>query len=144
MTSYKIKDERSRALSTSIYLKVAPNVENTEVFKKGWNFAHRTYFASCIMKKHSFSITVDKTKRTTFFPYFYHEIIFYSADLFDCAVNFKLYLNIFIFLNISIYLQTQIKHQKSNIWIKKQPLNSGSGVQRVKCQGCNFHSCFIL
>ena len=43
------------------------------------------YFTSCIMKKHSFLLW---TKETAFFPYFYHEIIFYSAELFDCAVNY--------------------------------------------------------
>ena len=80
------------------YFKVAPRVEKTEVFRKGWNFANRTYFASCIMKKHYFLLW---TKETAFFPYFYHGIIFYSAELFDCAVNFKFYLNIFIFLNIN-------------------------------------------
>ena len=41
------------------------------------------------------------TKETAIFPYFYYEIIFYSAELFDCAVNFKFYLNIFKFLNIN-------------------------------------------
>ena len=43
------------------------------------------YFTSCIMKKHSFLLW---TKETAFFPYFYHEIIFYSTELFDCAVNY--------------------------------------------------------
>ena len=81
-----------------IFIKVAPRAEKTEVFRKGWNFANRTYFASCIMRKHYFLLW---TKETAFFPYFYHGIIFYSAELFDCAVNFKFYLNIFIFLNIN-------------------------------------------
>ena len=40
-------------------------------------------------------------KEAAFFPYFYHETIFYIADLFDCTANFKFYLNIFIFLNIN-------------------------------------------
>ena len=95
-------------------------------------------FASCIMRKHF----LLWTKETAFFGYFYHGIIFYSAELFDCAVNFKFYLNIFIFLNM-----TQIKHQKSNIWIKKQPLTSGSVVQRgfgSKVSGLQFHRCFML
>ena len=55
-------------------------------------------------------------KKTTFFTYFYHGIIFHSAELFDCAVNFKFYL--------------QIKHQRSNILIKKQPLILGSVVRK--------------
>ena len=41
------------------------------------------------------------TKETAFFPYFYHEIIFYSTERFDCAVNFKFYLNFFTFFNIN-------------------------------------------
>ena len=74
------------------------------------------------MRKHYFLLWM---KETAFFLYFYHGIIFYSAELFGCAVNFKFYLNILIFLNIR-----QIKHQRSNIWIKKQPLILGSVVQR--------------
>ena len=31
-------------------VEVAPGVEKTELFKKGWNFANRTYFTSCAMK----------------------------------------------------------------------------------------------
>ena len=62
------------------------------VFKKDRQFANPTYFASCITKKHYFLIW---TKKTAFFPYFYCEIFFYSAELFDGAINFKFYLNIF-------------------------------------------------
>ena len=90
--------EIMRSSASSLFLQVAPRVEKTEVFSKGWNFASPTYFASCIMRKHYFLLW---TKETAFFPYFYHGIIFYSAELFDCAVNFKFYLNIFIFLNIN-------------------------------------------
>ena len=96
-------------------------------------------FASCIMRKHF----LLWTKETAFFGYFYNEIIFYSAELFDCAVNFKFYLNIFIFLNI-----TQIKHQKSNIWIKKQPLQDQLFKEflEVRCHVCNFTGvlCFMV
>ena len=80
--------------NTAKRLKVAPRAEKTEVFRKGWNFANRTHFAGCIMKKHYFLLW---TKKTAFFPYFYHGVVFYSAELFDCAVNFKFYTNIFIF-----------------------------------------------
>ena len=65
-------------------------------------------------------------RNSVFFPYFYHGNIFYSAELFECAVNFKFYLNIFIFLNI----HTNQTSKESNIWIKRQPLISGSAVQR--------------
>ena len=78
--------------------KVAPRVEKTVVFRKDWNFENWTYFASCVMRKHYFLLCM---KKTAFFPYFYHGVIFYSTELFDCAVNFKFYLNIFIFLNIN-------------------------------------------
>ena len=73
-------------------IKVAPRVVKTGAFKKVWNFENRAYFASCITKKHYFLLW---TKEMAFFPYFYHEIIFYSAELSDCAVNFKFYLNVF-------------------------------------------------
>ena len=79
-----------------MFLKVAPEVEKTEVFRKGWNFENQTYFVSCIMRKHYF---LSQTKEKVFFPYFFH--ILYSFELFDCAVNFKFYLNIFIFLNMN-------------------------------------------
>ena len=79
-------------------------------------------------------------KKQRFFHIFTNEIIFYSAELLICAVNFKFYLNIFIFLNV-----TQIKHQRSNIWINKQPLISGSSIQRgfiSKVSGLQFRKCF--
>ena len=65
--------------------KVAPRVEKTEVFKKGWNFA--SCFAACIIKKGFFLLLWRK--ETAFFLHFHHEIIFYSAELFECAFNFK-------------------------------------------------------
>ena len=74
-------------------VKVATRVEKTDVFRKGWIFANRTYFASCMIRKYY--------NQRFFFPYFYHGIIFYSAELFYCTVNFKFYSNIFIFLNIN-------------------------------------------
>ena len=108
-------------------IKVAPRVEKTEVFRKSWNFANRTYFASCIMRKHYFLLW---TKETAFFPYFYHGIIFYSAELFDCVVNFKLYLNIFMSLNIN-----------ANQTSKEQYLSNEAaayfGISRTK-RFCNF------
>ena len=59
-------------------LKVAPTVEKTDVFRKGWNFPNRTFFASSIMRKHYFLLW---TKETAFFPNIYHGIIFYSVEL---------------------------------------------------------------
>ena len=57
-------------------IKVAPRIEKTEVFRKGRNCANRTYFASCMMRKHLFLLW---TKETAFFLYFYHGIILYSS-----------------------------------------------------------------
>ena len=105
-----------------VFFKIHLKVEKTEIFREDWKFANWTYFASCVMRKRYFLLWI---KETAFFPYFYYGIIFYSTELFDCAVNFKFYLNIFIFLNI-----TQIKHQRSNLWIKKEPLITGSAVER--------------
>ena len=39
-------------------------------------------------------------KKMCFFSCLHHEIIFYSAELFDSAFNFKLSWNIFMFLNV--------------------------------------------
>ena len=66
------------------FIKVAPTVEKTGVFKKGWNFASWTCFASCIIEKTLFSI-IDK--RNSIFSYY--GIIFYSVELFDWVANFK-------------------------------------------------------
>ena len=48
------------------------------------------------MKKNIFIIE----ERNGLFPCFHLEIIFYSAELFDCALNFKFSYNIFIYPNI--------------------------------------------
>ena len=53
-------------LMTWLSLKVVLRVENTEVFKKDWNFANRTYSVSCKMRKHYFPLLA---KETAFFPY---------------------------------------------------------------------------
>ena len=115
---------------------MAPGVEKTEVFKKGWNFANRTYFRSCKMRKHYFLYYF--LHFLYFFPYFYHGIIFFSAELFACTANFKFYLNIFIFFNINTN-QTS----KEQCLIKKQPVISGRGFG-CKVSGLQFHRSFIL
>ena len=114
-----------------MFFKVAPRVEKTEASKKV-DILQIGVFASCIMKKHFLLCT----KETVFFPYFYHEITFYSAELFDSVVHFKFYLNISMFLN---------KH-KSNIKEAISELRSShlfrdqlyKEVLEVKCQICNF------
>ena len=85
------------------------------------------------MRKHYFLLW---TKETAFFPYFYHGIIFYSAELFDCAVNFKFYLNIFIFLNINTSQTSKaIIELRSSHLFWDQPYKE---FLEVKCQACNF------
>ena len=109
---------------------MAPRVEKTEVFRKGRNFAIRTYFASSIMRKHYFLLWMKET------AYFYHGI---GAELFDCAVNFKFYLNIFIFFNINTNQISKIKgaifELRSNHLFRDQQYKE---VLEVKCQACNF------
>ena len=109
---------------------MAPRVEKTEVFRKCWNFANRTYCSSCIMRKH----VLLWTKQTVFFPYFYRGIICYSADLFDCALNFKFYSKIFIFL-------TQIKYKGEIFELRSSHLfwdQLFKEILEVKYQACNF------
>ena len=62
----------------NISIKVAPKVENAEVFKKGWNFANRSYFASCIMKKYYF-LYVRKNQRF---------VIIFTMKLFSTALSY--------------------------------------------------------
>ena len=115
---------------------VTPRAENPEVFKKGWNLANRTCFASCIIKKHCFLLW---TKETASFPYFYHENFFNSVELFDCKASFKFYFSIYIFLNINV------NHTSKEQYLNK--LISGSTVQNgvgSKVSGLQFHRSFIL
>ena len=111
---------------------MVPRVEKTEVLKKGWNFANRTYFAGCVMRKHYFLLW---TKEPALFSYFYHEIIFYSIELFDCAVNFKFYLNIVIFLSKrKSDIKGAIFELRSSHLFWDQPYKE---VLKVNCQACN-------
>ena len=85
------------------------------------------------MKKHYFLLW---TKETAFFPYFYHGIIFYSAELFDCAVNFKFYLNICIFKHKhKSNIKGAIFELRSSHLFRDQPYKE---VLEVKCQACSF------
>ena len=69
-------------INWTTYFKVVSRVEKTEVLKKIWNFASRTCFASCFIKKAIF-FTFWREETAFFFLYFHYEIIFY------CAFNFK-------------------------------------------------------
>ena len=115
--------------------KVAAWVENTEVFKIGSNFANRTYFANFKMKKHYFLLWAKET--AFFFPYFYHEIIFYSAELFDCAVNFKiLFEHPYIFKHKDkSNIKGAVFELRSSHLFRDQPYKE---VLEVKCQVSNF------
>ena len=88
------------------------------------------------MRKHYFLLW---TKETAFFPYFYHRITFYSAELFDCAVNFKFYLNIFILLKYKHKSNTKeaIFDLRSSHFFWYQPYKE---VLEINCQACNFTS----
>ena len=116
-------------LISFLFFKVIPRVEKTEVFRKSWNFAHRSYFASCIMRNYYFLLW---TKETAFFPYFHHGIIFCSAEIFICADNFKFYLNIYIFKS---NIKGAIFELRSRHLFRDQPYKE---VLEVKCQACNF------
>ena len=119
---------------------MAPRVEKTDVFRKVWNFANRTYFASCINEKTLFFIMDE---RNGVFPYFYHRIIFYRADLFDCAVNFKFHLNIFTFLKHKhkSSIKGAIFELRSSHLFWDQPYK---GVLEVKCQACGSQLFYFL
>ena len=68
-----------------------------------------------------------------FFPCLYHGIIFYSAELFDCAVNFKFYLNIFIFLNINTNIKGAIFELRSSNLFRNQPYKEHLEVKGKTC-----------
>ena len=55
--------------SQSTVFKVAPRVDKTEVFEKGWNIASRSCFESCIMKKNCFFFS--QRKETAFFSFIF-------------------------------------------------------------------------
>ena len=105
--------------------KVAPRVEKTEKLK----FCKSDYFASCIMKKLCFLLGI---KEIAFFSYFYHEIISYSAELFDCELNFKFFLDIF-----KSNIKGAIFGLGSSHVFRDQPYTE---VLEVKYQSCNFTS----
>ena len=74
-------------------------------------------------------------KKKRFFL-FYHEIIFYSAELFDVAVNF--YLNIFDYVlnkNTNQNIKGAICQLRSSYLFWNQPYRE---VLEVKCQTCHF------
>ena len=80
----------------SILFKVASRVQKIEVFQIGWKSGSCCCFANCILKNHYF---FHGGKNGVFFPYFYYEIIFCSAEIFECAFSFTFCKKIFIFLN---------------------------------------------
>ena len=72
-----------------IWLKVPARktqLRKTNVFKKDWNFASCSCFATCIIKK---DIFIMGERNCIFLTYFHNGIIFYIAELFECAFNFR-------------------------------------------------------
>ena len=94
------RDKTSRRYKSNLehwkYSKTVSNKQASGTIKV--NFASCPCFASCIKKKHYFLL---RRKETAFFPYFHYEIIFCSAELFECALKYFLHQNIFMFLNIT-------------------------------------------
>ena len=74
--------------------KVAPRVEKTEVFRKSWNFANRTYFASCIIRKHFFFYYGQKKQR--FF-------LIFTMELFSTALGYFIAQSTLNFTRTSLY-----------------------------------------
>ena len=74
--------------SKRFVIKVAPRVEKTEVFRKGWNFANQIYFASCKMRKHFFYYGRKK----------YYFFLIFTMELFFTALS---YLTVQSTLNIN-------------------------------------------
>ena len=72
------------------------------------------------------------TKETAFFRYFYHGIIFYSAELFDFTINFKFYLNT---KKHRSNMKGAIFELRSSHVFWNQ---SNKEVLEVKCQSCSF------
>ena len=65
---------------------VAPRIEKTEVFKKKVDILQAVVVFQVLSWKNIFLL---RRKETVFFLYFHHEIIFYSAQLFECTFNLK-------------------------------------------------------
>ena len=73
-------------------------------------------------------------KETSFFPYFYHTLIFYSAELFDSAVKSFKDLYLFKYKHKS-NIRGAIFQLRSSHLFRDQPYKE---VLEVKCQACNF------
>ena len=79
----------NNSVEALILFKVASGFQKNEVFKKDWNFASCSSFASCIMKKHFF----QGGEKRRFFPLF----ALWNYLLLRWAICW----NIFMFLNIN-------------------------------------------
>ena len=65
--------------------RVAPRIEKTEVFRKV-DILQAVLVLQVASSKKIFLLW---RKEKAFFLYFHHAVIFYSAELFECALNFK-------------------------------------------------------
>ena len=114
------------------FTKVTPRFEKTEVFGKGWNFVKRTYFATCIVRKH-FLLWI---KETAFFS------LFLSWNYF--LQHWAIWFDRQLWILLEHLYNFKHKH-KSNIKVAIFELRSSNlfrdqrykEVLEVKCQACN-------
>ena len=122
-------------------IKVAPRVENTEVFKKGWNFANRTYSGSCIMKKHFFSIMDERNSVfSLFLPWNYllqRWTIWLRNQLQILLVHFYILKH-----KHKSNIKGGIFELKSSYIFRNQPYREVLEVKRQACQ-IFFPTCFL-
>ena len=113
---------------------MAPRVEKTEVLRKGWNFANRSYFASCIMRRHYFLLWMKE--RTFFF-------LIFTMELFSTALSYLTVQSTLNFTWTSLFFKQKHKSNikgvifelRSSHLIRDQPCKE---LLEVRCQACNF------
>ena len=117
-----------------LFIKVAPRVEKTEVFKTGWKFANRACFASCIIKK---TLFIMDERKSVF-------CLILTMKLSSTGLK---YLNVhstlnfaktFLFFNINT---NQTSKEQDLNFIRSSQLfwqQPWRGVLEVNCQACNF------
>ena len=123
-----------RCHNSCLRFKVAPRVEKIEFFRKGWNFANRTYFASCIMGKHYFLLW---TKETAYFPYFLSWNYFLQRWAFLIAqstLNFT-WTSLYFKDKYKWNIKGAIFELRSSHFFRDQPYKKAL---EVKCQSCSF------
>ena len=113
---------------------MAPRVQKTEVFRKGWNIASQTYFASWILRKHYFLLWMkEKSIFSLFLPWNY---FLQCWAIWLCSQLYILVLHLYIFKHKhKSNIKGAIFILKSSHLFRDQPYKE---VLEVKCQACNF------